>query len=64
MGGFTLPQVAMAAILGGSGETNVLGEKSASPGEGGSLFIPQGACQEAVEKLTGGDPPREPQCSP
>ena len=25
MGGFTLPQVAIAAILGGSGETNILG---------------------------------------
>jgi LCP family protein required for cell wall assembly len=64
MGGFTLPQVAIAAILGGSGETNVLGEKSASPGPAGSLFIPQGACQEAVQRLTGGDPPREPECSP
>src|SRR5262245_3521860 len=64
MGGFTLPQVAIAAILGGSGETNVLGEKSASPGPGGSLFIPQGACEEAVKELTGGDPPRSPECSP
>jgi LCP family protein required for cell wall assembly len=64
MGGFTLPQVAMAAILGGSGEANILGEKSATPGPGGSLFIPQGACQESVQKLTGGDPPREPECSP
>src|SRR3954467_6692672 len=27
MGGFTLPQLAIAAIIGGSGETNVLGEK-------------------------------------
>jgi LCP family protein required for cell wall assembly len=64
MGGFTLPQVAIAAILGGSGDTNVLGEKSASPGPGGSLFIPQGACEEAVQELTGGDPPRRPECSP
>ena len=31
MGGFTLPQVAIAAIIGGSGETNVLGgDKAAS----------------------------------
>jgi LCP family protein required for cell wall assembly len=64
MGGFTLPQVAIAAILGGSGETNVLGEKSASPGPAGSLFIPQGACQEAVQELTGDDPERDPECSP
>ena len=64
MGGFTLPQVAIAAILGGSGKTNVLGQKSASPGPAGSLFIPQGACEEAVKELTGGDPPRQPECSP
>ena len=64
MGGFTLPQVAIAAILGGSGDTNVLGEKSASPGPAGSLFIPQGACEEAVKQLTGGDPPDSPECSP
>jgi LCP family protein required for cell wall assembly len=64
MGGFTLPQVAIAAILGGSGDTNVLGAKSATPGPAGSLFIPQGACEQAVKQLTGGDPPRQPECSP
>jgi LCP family protein required for cell wall assembly len=64
MGGFTLPQVAIAAILGGSGETNVLGEKSASPGPAGSLFIPQGACEDAVNQLTGSDPPHDAECSP
>jgi LCP family protein required for cell wall assembly len=66
MGGFTLPQVAIAAILGGSGETNVLGgnKGAIASGPGGSLFIPQGECEEAVKKLTGGDPPREPECSP
>src|SRR5262249_41680994 len=44
MGGFTLPQVAIAAILGGSGETNVLGgsgtRSEAEPGPGGSLAYP------------------------
>ena len=68
MGGFTLPQVAIAAILGGSGQTNVLGgtgaQSSAIPGPGGSLQIPQGACEDAVKKLLGGDPPRRPACSP
>jgi LCP family protein required for cell wall assembly len=66
MGGFTLPQVAISAILGGSGETNVLGgnKGAIASGPGGSLFIPQGECEEAVRKLTGGDPPREPECSP
>ena len=62
MGGFTLPQLAIAAIFGGSGETNVLEPTGAGPG--GSLFIPEGECREAVEKLTGGEPPDEPACSP
>jgi len=68
MGGFTLPQVAIAAILGGSGETNVLGKRgdtvTAEPGPGGSLFIGQGDCRRAVEELTGGEPDQDPACSP
>ncbi len=66
MGGFTLPQVAIAAILGGSGATNVLGSESGGvpSGPGGSLEIPQGDCESAVKKLIGGDPPRRPECSP
>jgi LCP family protein required for cell wall assembly len=66
MGGFTLPQVAISAIFGGSGSTNVLGGNKAavSSGPGGSLVIPQGECEDAVKKLLGGDPPRRPQCSP
>ena len=55
----------MAAILGGSGETNVLGEKGgATSGPAGSIFISQGECEEAVRKLTGDDPPHDAQCSP
>jgi LCP family protein required for cell wall assembly len=66
MGGFTLPQVAIAAILGGSGETNVLGgNKSAiSSGPGGSLQIPESECVDAVKTLTGSEPPHDAQCSP
>src|SRR5215218_2570182 len=65
MGGFTLPQVAMAAILGGSGETNVLGSKGgASPGPSGSLVYSDSTCEEAVSTLIGGDPPHDPACSP
>ena len=68
MGGFTLPQVAIAAILGGSGETNVLGgsggRSEAGPGPGGSLVYPDSVCEEAVKKLVGGDPPHDPACSP
>src|SRR5215210_1518037 len=65
MGGFTLPQVAMAAFLGGSGQTNVLGSKDgASPGPGGSLVYSDSTCEDAVKTLIGGDPPRDPACSP
>jgi LCP family protein required for cell wall assembly len=66
MGGFTLPQVAIAAILGGSGETNVLGgnKGAISSGPGGSLQIPESECVDAVKSLTGGDPPHHAQCSP
>jgi LCP family protein required for cell wall assembly len=66
MGGFTLPQVAIAAIVGGSGETNVLGGNAAaiSSGPGGSLQIPESECVDAVKRLTGDDPPHDAQCSP
>jgi LCP family protein required for cell wall assembly len=68
MGGFTLPQVAISAILGGSGDTNVLGgsgtRSDASPGPGGSLAYPDSVCLDAVKELIGGDPPRDPACTP
>jgi hypothetical protein len=66
MGGFTLPQVAIAAIVGGSGETNILGGNKAaiSSGPGGSLQIPQSECVDAVNELTGDDPPHDAECSP
>jgi hypothetical protein len=62
MGGFTLPQLAIAAILGGSGETNVL--EPAGTGPGSSLLISQGECRRAVEELTGDEPDDDPTCSP
>jgi LCP family protein required for cell wall assembly len=68
MGGFTLPQLAIAAIFGGSGNTNVLGkdgdEINATAGPGGSIFIGEGECRRAVEELTGSEPDRDPVCSP
>jgi LCP family protein required for cell wall assembly len=64
MGGFTLPQVAIAAIFGGSGDTNVLGEENATSGPGGSISVGEGECRRAVEELTGGEPKEEPACSP
>jgi len=66
MGGFTLPQVAIAAILGGSGKTNVLGADKGitQTGPGGSLVYSDSTCLDAVKTLIGGDPPRDPACSP
>ncbi len=62
MGAFTLPQLAIAGVFGGSGDTNVL--KPSGSGPGGSLFISQGDCRRAVEELTGGEPDDDPECSP
>ena len=62
MGGFTLPQLGIAAIFGGSGETNVLEPSGSGPSS--SLFISQGECRRAVEELTGGEPDQDPVCSP
>ena len=59
MGGFTLPQVAIAAILGGSGETNVLGgnrPQHAHPGPAAACQIPQSDCVDAVKELIGRRP--------
>ena len=69
MGGFTLPQLAIAAILGGKGETNVLGKEPdgtlhVSSGPGGSLVFPESECRRAVKELTGGEPDHDPACSP
>jgi LCP family protein required for cell wall assembly len=68
MGGFTLPQVAIAAILGGNGATNVLGgsgaKSEAQTGPGGSLAYPDSVCLDAVKQLIGGDPPHHPACTP
>ncbi len=67
MGGFTLPQVAIAAIVGGSGETNVLGGNKAaiSSGPGGQLSRSRRATAwTRSRKLTGDDPPHHAECSP
>lgn len=61
MGGATLPQLAIAAIFGGSGKENVL---KPSTTIGGNLIIPGSECTAAVKLLTGGPPDRDPICSP
>jgi LCP family protein required for cell wall assembly len=62
MGGFTLPQVAVAAVFGGNGKTEVLKPTGAS--SAGNLIVPQSECERAVRRLTGGPPDRDPECSP
>jgi LCP family protein required for cell wall assembly len=62
MGALTMPQLALAAAIGGSSETEVL--KPSGAGPGGSLIVPVESCVKAVEKLTGERPEREPLCSP
>lgn len=62
MGGFTLPQVAVAAVFGGNSRTSVL--KPTGVSSGGNLTVPKSECVRAVEKLTGGAPDHDPECSP
>ncbi|MDQ3571732.1 MAG: LCP family protein [Actinomycetota bacterium] len=62
MGGLTMPQLAMAAVIGGSSDTVVL--KPFGPGPSGSLFVPVEECSKAVRRLTGEAPERTPVCSP
>ena len=68
MGGFTLPQVAIAAILGGKrrDERARRHDRRArlAPARAAASSSPQGDCEDAVKKLIGGDPPRRPACSP
>jgi LCP family protein required for cell wall assembly len=62
MGAWTMPQLVFAAAIGGGGGTDVL--KPASTTAAGNLIIPHDECQRAVKKFLGGDPPKNPACSP
>ena len=62
MGGLILPQLAMAAGIGGNSSTQIL--KPSGVGEGGALVVDQDECRKAVEKLLGEEGPEEPACSP
>jgi polyisoprenyl-teichoic acid--peptidoglycan teichoic acid transferase len=62
MGALTMPQLVLAAAIGGDSDPSLLEPSGAGPG--GSLIIPAEECQAAVEKFLDGDPPRTPQCSP
>ena len=60
MGAFTMPQLLFAAVIGGDSPTEVLQPAALSQ----PLVIPQEECVRKVEELLGGEPEREPACSP
>jgi len=62
MGGILLPQLAMAAGIGGNSKTEIL--KPSGTTGGGALIVSQEECRKAVEKFLGGEGPRQPACSP
>ena len=62
MGAVTMPQLPLAAAIGGDEKPAVL--EPTGPGPLGSLLVPGSECQQAVEKFLGSAPPRTPTCSP
>ena len=62
MGALTMPQLVLAAAIGGDSDPALLEPSGAGPA--GSLIIPQEECQQAIETFLDGDPPRTPECSP
>ena len=61
MGALAMPQFVFAAAIGGSSDTEIL--EPVDPGAN-PLFVPVENCIQAVRKLTGDPPEREPVCSP
>jgi LCP family protein required for cell wall assembly len=59
MGFFTMPQLVLAAALGGSAGTDVLKPTTLSP-----LVVPRSECVRAATTLLGHAPPQNPRCSP
>ena len=62
MGGFTLPQLAVSAAIGGNSPTKVL-EPSGQTAEG-ALIVEQTECEKAVRGFLGKAGPETPACSP
>ena len=62
LGALTMPQLVLAAVIGGDAKTNVLEPTGAGPG--GSLHVSPESCAAAVRKLTGDAPDEPPPCSP
>jgi LCP family protein required for cell wall assembly len=59
MGALTMPQLVIAAGIGG-GESEVLKPSGTTPA--GNLVVSPEDCRSAAKKLLGEDPPREPNC--
>ncbi len=59
MGALTMPQLVIAAAIGGGG-TDVL--KPSGSTAAGNLVVSQDECERAAETLLGGKPPRQPSC--
>lgn len=64
MGGWTLPQVAFAAAIGGDSKTAILGSEDASATGSGDIVVPLSQCERAVKKFLGEPGPEPPACSP
>lgn len=62
MGGFTLPQLALAVAIGGNSGTKILNPSGQTAD--GSLIVAQKQCRRAVDDFLGGAGPRPPKCSP
>jgi LCP family protein required for cell wall assembly len=62
MGGLTLPQLAMAAAIGGDSGTDIL--KPSGVGADGALVVSQRQCEKAVKEFLGEAGPHKPACSP
>jgi len=62
MGAFSLPQLVFSAAISGSAGTDVV--KPASTDAAGNLVVAHSECLRAVKKFLGGNPPRNPACSP
>jgi LCP family protein required for cell wall assembly len=60
MGALTMPQLMLAAVIGGNDGTDVL--KPSSTTGAGNLVVSQQECERAAEDLIGEKPPRRPNC--
>ncbi len=62
MGAFTLPQLVMAAAIGGNSDTQIL--RPSGTDSSGALLVDPKQCEKAVEAFLGEKGPRRPACSP